>query len=556
MPRNAKKSLNLEFMLKNILLPFGICVLGIFLVGRDLFGFGDKEWHYAGDMWDTRHANFILEHNYRFLTGIEKDYWTAGFFYPGKNTMAGADTYTSTAIIYIIFRTMGWDQFVSFNLWVASIFIINFIVIFIVLRLLNIKVIIAAAGAYLFTFSLPVIGQIYHVQTLNKFPIPLIFYFTFRFFQTLHKRYIILAALSFVLLTYSSLYFLVFTTIPYILFVIYLAIVCCLNDQQHTPNTSKFLYFFNNILNIIKMNWKGLLAGTIIIVVALIPLARKYLHHHIPWSSQLIINNLPNLWCYILPVNGSALYSWIYEKINQYVNEPWYKCYNFGILTLFAFLLLSIYALKNKVKDAIAWLIPIYGMVVIFTRIDGYAIYQHLTHLYGFSSAKASWRFFLVTLSLISVAFPLIINKINFISKNPIMQLVILLIIVVENFTNRNTMKYTLLDEVRGQHLPLVNCILENKKPNHKAFVVLPHPNSQINSIDIVSAMMAYQATNLPTINGYSTFYPEKYCLDWLLPTREQVERWLKLNNWQDEEIQNNILYIYYDGSKYQVLPS
>src|SRR5512137_326545 len=63
-----------------------------------------------GDLGDARFNNYVLEHFYRFITGLTGDYWNAPFFFPFQRTMAFSDNLLGSAPFYALFRWAGLDM--------------------------------------------------------------------------------------------------------------------------------------------------------------------------------------------------------------------------------------------------------------------------------------------------------------------------------------------------------------------------------------------------------------------------------------------------------------
>jgi hypothetical protein len=55
------------------------------------------------DLIDSRFNNYLLEHFYRFVLGIEKSFWSASFWYPYPNTISFSDNFIGSGFFYIIF---------------------------------------------------------------------------------------------------------------------------------------------------------------------------------------------------------------------------------------------------------------------------------------------------------------------------------------------------------------------------------------------------------------------------------------------------------------------
>jgi hypothetical protein len=136
-----------------------------------------------GDLGDARFNNYILEHVFRRLTGLDNSFWRAPFFYPFPQTTAFSDTFLGSAPIYIVFRLLGLDRETAFQCWFIPGFILNYIAAICVLKKLKFRPLATAVGGFFFAFGLPMLGQINHAQLLYRFPIPLAFYMLWRLIE-------------------------------------------------------------------------------------------------------------------------------------------------------------------------------------------------------------------------------------------------------------------------------------------------------------------------------------------------------------------------------------
>ena len=76
----------------------------IFLVGLLLFF---PVGNIPGGLSDSRFNMYVLEHGYRWLTRLDKSFWTAPFFYPTPNTIAYSDNHLGSFLFYSGFRILG-----------------------------------------------------------------------------------------------------------------------------------------------------------------------------------------------------------------------------------------------------------------------------------------------------------------------------------------------------------------------------------------------------------------------------------------------------------------
>ena len=126
-----------------------------------------------GDLGDARLNNFLLEHFFRWVSGLDKSFWNANFYYPYPYTIAFSDNFLGSGFFYALFRWAGLDRETAFQGWYILGFVLNYASAAYVLSRFKFNPFGVAAGALFFSFGLPVLAQVTHVQLLYRFGIPL-----------------------------------------------------------------------------------------------------------------------------------------------------------------------------------------------------------------------------------------------------------------------------------------------------------------------------------------------------------------------------------------------
>ena len=98
------------WLLTVLLLVFGYWSIAIKPLGQNLS-------RIQGDLGDARLNNYILEHDYLWLTGKEKSLLDAPFFYPYPKTVAYSENHFGSMLFYSAFRSMGLDRETAFQYW-------------------------------------------------------------------------------------------------------------------------------------------------------------------------------------------------------------------------------------------------------------------------------------------------------------------------------------------------------------------------------------------------------------------------------------------------------
>jgi hypothetical protein len=191
-----------------IWLLFAFCFL---LIEKKMFGF--NLMLIPGDLGDARFNNYILEHFFRWLLGLDKSYWTASFFYPYSNNIAFSDNLLGSAPFYVLLRLIGLDRETAFQGWYIVGFFLNFAAAAFVLSRLKLKSLAVGMGAFFFTFGLPLLAQETHAQLLYRFCVPLTCFWLWKISQEPRLGKWIALVLGVVWQFYLSIYLGIFLTL-------------------------------------------------------------------------------------------------------------------------------------------------------------------------------------------------------------------------------------------------------------------------------------------------------------------------------------------------------
>ena len=174
---------NQGYSLKGRLLDW-VMIGGVFAIAFELIVLRPIGTHFSiiqGVYGDTRFINFILEHIYRWFSGLEPSLWNTPMFYPFPLTLAFSDNLLGMAPLYAGLRWGGLDQESALQGWFLASFILNYAAAAFALSRLKFSAPASAMGALFFTFGLPMLAQENHYQLLYRFCIPLACVFFWEF---------------------------------------------------------------------------------------------------------------------------------------------------------------------------------------------------------------------------------------------------------------------------------------------------------------------------------------------------------------------------------------
>jgi hypothetical protein len=479
-----------------VLIPLLVFAFGLLNCGRDLFGPGFS--HYPGDLADTRFNNVILEHDYQWLIGNQESLWDAPFCYPSKNMLAGSDNHLGTLLLYVPFRFAGLNETRSFQFWVLCLLTLNFAVFYWVARKLALNPLASAAGAFLFTFSMPVLGSVYHIQTLCKFSFPLVIYFFYLVLFKAQGKNLVYFSLALVHVFYCSLYFGVFTLLLLLVF-----LIAALVMRQHQLKA-----LFN------RENRLWLIGSVIVLAGLLIPLLLPYREQEelaMLYKSKDLMPAVPHFFSYFTPSSGTAFYPFLFSAMTTYTEAVWMHTFFTGFFSI-ALVVMAVYLLwKSKSatspnqKFFVLCGFTLLGGLALTTTVGDISLYRILIKIDVFNHLKVPGRIVLLELFFAAMLVAYALENIHLKGgKLKLLALGLAVLVCAEHWIKPGTLKHEAIQIAQDHHL-YVNNGIDGLHRNEKAFVVLKGEKEGYEHVVQIDAMMASLQKGLPTVNGYTT---------------------------------------------------
>ena len=467
-----------------------------------------------GDLGDVRFNYYILEHFFRWVTGLEKSYWSASFFYPYPNTIAFSDNLLGSAPIYLIFRLLSLDRETAYQCWYIVGFFLNYLSSAYVLTKLEFKPLAISAGAFFFTFGLPLLFQENHPQLLYRFGIPLSCYFLWQFAKKIDLKMLCGTILFAAWQLYLGIYNGVF--LAYLLVVLAALIPMW---KTTLPFKLRFLFWPRQIYASWKRAvWKYrfitifILAGTAYGIIALLvpyfQITKTYGFTR-PWSE--VTTMLPQ-WRSFLLADGSKIWGQFSSLITGVPVR--YEHQLFPGMTVIIFLATGLILRPKTGKRDIAWI-----NLASFTILIGLTFYVHKLTLYwaiwqipGMNSIRALTRIMLVLMWPIAVfaayGVEALLNLKSRFSLGIQICAAFLLIFMVAESALVNHASF-IKSDAQNRVAKIRDQIPTSLPPDPiLIFGSQTDANWYANELD---SMLAAQEINMPIFNGYSGNYPPSY---------------------------------------------
>ena len=329
---------------------------------------GSNFSRFPGDLGDARLNIYLLEHTYKYASGQDPAFWTAGFFYPHRNVVAYSDCFAGSAMFYIPFRMMGCDRETAFQYWIVVGFALNFAAMTFVLDRRRFRWPAVALGAAVFTFAPVQFTHLGHIQLLYRMPAPLAWYFLDRFLDEYRPSFLTLALLFVSWQFYMSIY------IGYFLC---LFLAFCVVAVVVERNKSLVARYMAGASRRARLWHAGILAS---FALSLYPL---YAHYSGPTiyrnTAAELMDLLPHPLSYFLGSRGQLMERILGSPITIQSRFPWEHALFVGLLpwvALLAMMTLAIRNLRSLGPQSRRMLFAFWGVFFLTLSVAGVSIYQ------------------------------------------------------------------------------------------------------------------------------------------------------------------------------------
>lgn len=492
-------------------------LIGLFIVIINFFKFDFSI--IPGSLGDGRLNNYLLEHNYLWITNQIINFWNdSGFFYPFNDTLAFSSNHLGTGFIYSFYRLIGLSRESSYQAWLLTGFVANFVACAYTLMHFQLKPLAVGVGAFIFSFGLPIVPQLDHSQLLYRFGIPLAILYLFEFIKSPHLKSLTIFLGLVIWQFYAEIY------IGYFLVFLLIAIIIIHAIRKSTKIIAAIQYW----PRMISKAWNStttnqrifyiLTIGILLImfIFLLIPYIRVSKNYGFTRSWDEIESMLPRIGSYFL-AGHSLIWKFISTKIKITTMHPGEHQLFFGFIPLVLCTIALIWRQESPTKRELVYTIAGAGLAIFIVTIDinGFSFYKFFASLPGFSAIRAVTRVALVILFVIglisAITVDTIILKYNY------------------SFTSKVFLFLSigfLIMEVSLINYPSIQkSVLQNRIVNLKAklppFASLPDdpvlfvasPSDEPFWAREVDVMLLAQELRWKTLNGYSGNLPPGYTI-------------------------------------------
>jgi hypothetical protein len=496
-------------ILKKESIVWAIFLFGIWLVVMKPMG--HSFLLVPGDLGDARFNNYILEHFFRWISGLDSEYWTAPFFYPYHNTIAFSDNLLGSVIFYTIFRWFGFSRVTSYQGWYITAFFFNYSSAYYVLSRLKFNPLAVASGSFFFTFGLPLLAQEEHSQLVFRFCIPIACYLLWLFY--LDPRLTRLVSLFFCVIwqLYLSIYLGIFLTLLLAVFVFVLTVQASSHKLALWPRKFRKAWLSSSISARLFFPI-ALIVLSVCTIFLIRPYYEVYKEYGFSRDWSLVASMLPNFQSYII-----ADHSQLWEPITTGLFMNMKMRHEHQLFPGLSILILGIagvfYRFQSK-KRGFAWL-HFWATIVIMLltmSFNGFSFYWFLWHIPGINSIRAVTRIQLVLMWPLAVFIAWTLNSYfhDLKTKSNISKTLIFLMIGLV-MAEPVFFEHTTFSKVKAQlRLTKLADQIPSSIPENPILFVAQKPDEAY-YISELDAMFLSQDLGWSTLNGYSGNFPSGY---------------------------------------------
>ncbi len=491
-------------------------IAGIYFIVIQPLGPGFEQ--IPGDLGDTRLNSYALEHFWRWLLGWDESYWTAPYYYPYRFTTAFNENLLGSAPVYASLRLIGFGPYSAFQGWFIVGYIVNYAAAAYVLNKFGFNSSAISAGAFFFTFGLPILAQEIHVQLLYRFTIPFACYSLWRFYKAASLKKLVAVLFWTVWQFYLSIYMGFFLMILIFTMTVILAVISFRSQPFHVLITDwqkKATGLWSSLSIAERIKFAASIVLLSIMFAALMG-PYYYISRHygfernwaevgvfFPRPASYLLADHSQWWSFTGNLVGHLVPSIPRHTEHQlFIGLP--------VLVLITAGMILRFSSKNSHLARVN-LMTVLILVIITLNIDGYSLYRILSDLPGIDSIRAVGRIELALTWPIAVYIAWVMNSLEaHFNRTALARFFVFLVLIVlimesvfyQHVTYSKKDAEARLDQLRRQ-------ISVGTITQPVLFVAANNEDSAW--MAELDAMLLAQQFGWPTLNGYSGYAPPGY---------------------------------------------
>lgn len=496
--------------LREITLLVVVCLFGIWMIV--VVPLGTRLANMPGEIGDTRLNTYLLEHFFRWISGLDKSFWSPDIFFPFPYTIAFSDNFLGSGLFYSLFRWAGLDQDTAFQGWYILGYFLNYFAAAFVLARLKFNPIGIAAGAFFFAFGLPALAKENHIQLLYRFCVPLACLSLWRLFELPKLRSLLTLLFLTVWQFYSSIYTGVF------LFFLLFALAALLPFFKHDRTFIGLVKFWPGL---IKSMWnlstfrERLLApfGIALLFLALGALLWPYYQVTKLYGFTRVSDEVATMllnWRSFFIADRSLIWGPISKLIENFPMRHEHNIF-IGLPAVVCILISFVWHRSPHNKKMVFLHVFAAILVVVFTsRFRGFSLYSLIWPLPGLSSIRAVSRIILILMWPISLCIAYTIDQLLGRTKRQTVLLSgIAYLLVFSLMLEPVFFEHRIFSKSDAQkRVTTYLSQIPTSLPDQPILFVADANNTEISEID---GMLLAQSLGWPSLNGYSGNKPPGY---------------------------------------------
>jgi len=477
------------------LIPFAFLSLGTYFAFAKFWNGFDS---ITGDLGDSRFNMIIFEHTWLWLKGAHASLFDIPMFFPYANTYAYSDYLMGYAPIYWLLRSLSLDPHFSIQFWLVICGVLNFVsYFFLTKRFFQLSVFWSSFAAYLFSFGVPRVAHLYHVQTFPQFYIVISVFGLLLWKEKPESKLAPWLFLTGGMLQFISAFY-------YLWFWVLILFFYSMWIMKSAERRSRFIGFFK------KINRPHLFASLTFNVIFAIP----FLIHYALNSKEIgrhgwvpISETVPRFYSWLFISKDH--WQWAITPFKGFISElarPVEQNVSLGLIT-WAGCLLSIHWIWKKRTDLKFLVIPFFA-IFIFTLTSGrFSTWVLISYLFPAGGAiRAVGRIQIFLLMLWALIFTLYLVELARSNQRTKRLLAFILAMgALSETIYTNSMTYS-----RKQSTERIQFVSNQISPECD-LAITPSALGPYRPQANIDAVLAAFQKGIPTMNGYSGHDPKSY---------------------------------------------